>query len=187
MNYAEKQKAEIETIAPRAFNLNLSDADVKRLYEKAAGASVAPEQLLENFIADLVCGTNTNGSDERMYIEQWFDRCWFSLDSCGSFLAYLVKNCEFDNFTELQETVTECTEELSELDVNDFDNLEEYNEEREYTRRRLEQANSEIKELFDEYSKRGENPETIEQEIKRISQYRESLKKALAHEKERTV
>ncbi len=80
MNYAEKQNAEIATIVPRTFKLNLSDADVTRLYEKAAEASIAPEQLLENFIGDLVCGTHTNGSDERTRAEEWFDRCRLSLD-----------------------------------------------------------------------------------------------------------
>lgn len=187
MNYAEKQNAEIATIVPRTFKLNLSDADVKRLYEKAAGASITPEQLIENFIADLVCGTYTNGSDERVRADEWFDRCWFSLDNYGSFLAYLVKNSEYDNFTELQEIVTECTEELAELNISDYDDPEEYDEECEYTKKRLEQANGEIKELFDDYSKRGESPETLEQETEKITKYRENLKNALTHKCERTV
>lgn len=187
MNYAEKQKAEIATVSPRTIKINLSDEDVKRLYEKAAGASITPEELIENFIADLVCGTHTNGSDERQRAEEWFERCWFSLDYYGSFLAYLVKNCEYSYFTEQQKIISECKDELSELDVSEFDSEEEYDEEKEYITRRLEQANEEIKEMFDEYCKHGKNPETIEQETKRISIYRDGLKNALAHEKERTV
>lgn len=177
MNYAEKQKAEIAAVSPRTIKINLSDEDVKRLYEKAAGASITPEELIENFIADLVCGTHTNGSDERQRAEEWFERCWFSLDYYGSFLAYLVKNCEYIYFTEQQKIISECKDELSELDVSEFDTEEEYNEEKEYITRRLEQANEEIKEMFDEYCKHGENPETIEQETKRISIYRDGLKK----------
>ena len=187
MSYAEKQKAEIETIAPRTFNLNLSDDDVRRLYEKAAEASITPEELIENFIADLVFGTHTNGSDERMRAREWFERCWFSLDNYGSFLAYLVKTIEYDYYEQQQQIISECQDELSELDISDFDNMEEFDEEKEYHTRRLEQANEEIKEMFDEYCKRGENPETFEKESKLISQYQESLKKALVHEKERTV
>lgn len=187
MNYAKKQKAEAATVSPRTIKINLSDEDVKRLYEKAAGASITPEQLIENFIADLVCGTYTNGSDERTRAEEWFERCWFSLDNYGSFLAYLVKNCEYSYYTEQQKTVSECTEELSELDISDFDSTEEYDEEKEYITRRLEQANEEIKEMFDEYVKHGENPETFEEEIENIRKYEESLKNALAHKNERTV
>ena len=26
-----------------------------------------------------LCGTYSNGSDERMYAEQWFERCWFGM------------------------------------------------------------------------------------------------------------
>ena len=32
MTYMEKQKAEMETIKPRAFFVDLSDADVKRIF-----------------------------------------------------------------------------------------------------------------------------------------------------------
>lgn len=187
MNYAEKQKTEVATVSPRPIKINLSDEDVKRLYEKAAGASITPEQLIENFIADLVCGTHTNGSDERQRAEEWFERCWFSLDYYGSFLAYLVKNSEYSYFAEQQKIISECKDELSELDISEFDSGEEYDEEKEYITRRLEQANEEIKEMFDEYVKHGENPETFEEEIENIRKYEENLKNALAHKNERTV
>lgn len=78
MVYGEQQKKEIETIRERTFKLRLSDADVKRLFEKAGEAGMSVSELLQNFIGDLVDGTYSNGSDERMYADQWFDRCWFS-------------------------------------------------------------------------------------------------------------
>ena len=34
-------------------------------------------ELIENFAGDLVGGTYSNGSDERDYADQWFERCWF--------------------------------------------------------------------------------------------------------------
>lgn len=74
MTYMEKQKAEMQTIKPRAFFVDLSDADVKRFYEKAASCGFLPSEILEHFIGDLVFGTCSNGSDERMYANQWFDR-----------------------------------------------------------------------------------------------------------------
>ena len=36
-------------------------------------------ELIENFVGDLVDGTYSNGSDERMYAQQWFERCWFGI------------------------------------------------------------------------------------------------------------
>ncbi len=98
MSYGEEAKKEDETVAPRTFTVNLSDADVKRLYKKAAEASLTPEELFENFVGDLVDGTYSNGSDERMCAEEWYNRCWFSFDYFNSFLAYLVRECKYEDF-----------------------------------------------------------------------------------------
>lgn len=68
-----------------------------------------------------------------------------------------------------------------------FDSEDEYDEEKEYLTRRLEEANKEIRRMFDEYVKHGESPETFEEEIENIRKYEESLKNALSHENERTV
>lgn len=78
MIHGEQQQKEIATIKERTFKLNLSDADVTRLAIKAAKAGMSMEELLASFIGDLVCGTYSNGSDERMYAEEWYDRCGFS-------------------------------------------------------------------------------------------------------------
>ena len=75
------QEEEIKTIKSRNYNLNLSDADVERLAEKALSYGLTAAELLENFIGDIVNGTYSNGSDERMYASEWAERCWFALDS----------------------------------------------------------------------------------------------------------
>lgn len=36
-------------------------------------------------------GTYSNGSDERMYAEQWFERCWFGMFPDFTFLKYLIE------------------------------------------------------------------------------------------------
>lgn len=76
----------------RTFKLELSEADVEKLFYKAGAVGLTPEQLLENFIADLVCGERTNGSDERMYAEAWFDRCGFAYMKERTLLNYLIDN-----------------------------------------------------------------------------------------------
>lgn len=84
---AGQQQEEIETIRSRTIEVKLSDADVKRISEKAAAHGLTVGELIENFIGDLVCGTYSNGSDERMYAEQWFERCWFGMFPDLTFLS----------------------------------------------------------------------------------------------------
>ena len=48
------QEEEIKTIKSRNYNLNLSDADVERLAEKALSYGLTAAELLENFIWDIV-------------------------------------------------------------------------------------------------------------------------------------
>ena len=99
MNINKSQQEEIKTIRPRQITLNLSDADVKRISEKSGRVGLTVSQLLESFIGDLVDGTYTNGSDERMYANQWFDRCWFSMDFIyenSTFLRFLLNYNEYN-------------------------------------------------------------------------------------------
>ena len=87
-----EQDKEIATIKGRNFCIELSDADVERLFNKAASVGLTASKLLESFIGDLVYGTYTNGSDERMYAEQWFERCGFSMGSGEKhFLQWLIE------------------------------------------------------------------------------------------------
>ena len=74
-DWAKEKQKEIATIKERTIHLNLSDADCKRISTYAAKANITVSQLLESFIGDLVNGTYTNGSDERDYAQEWFERC----------------------------------------------------------------------------------------------------------------
>ena len=88
------QQEEIQTICPRNLTLNLSDADVKRISETSGRVGLTVAELLQNFIGDLVHGTYSNGSDERMYANQWFNRCWFAYGASDSLLQKLLKQGE---------------------------------------------------------------------------------------------
>lgn len=72
MNERERQEQEIATIKEREVKINLSAADMRRLWKKAGSVGMTAGELLASFIGDLVCGTYSNGSDERMYAQQWF-------------------------------------------------------------------------------------------------------------------
>ena len=102
----DNQRAEISTICKRTLELELSDADVRRISEKAGGCGLTVEELIQSFIGDLVCGTYSNGSDERMYAQRWFERCGFDYCSEQSFLRYLILigglDCVLENWEDMQ-------------------------------------------------------------------------------------
>lgn len=90
MSCWERQKEEISTIKERTILLNLSDADCDRILKKAAMYGLTVAELLQNFIGDLVDGTYSNGSDERMMAQDWFDRCWFRMCEEPTLLRHLL-------------------------------------------------------------------------------------------------
>lgn len=53
---------EIATIKARPLFLKLSDADCDRILQLTASYGLTVSEVLENFVADLVGGTCTNGS-----------------------------------------------------------------------------------------------------------------------------
>lgn len=118
------QTQEIESIEERIISLNLSDADVIRISKRAGYAGLTVSELLENFIGDLVCGTYSNGSDERYLANRWFERCGFSWVNGDTFLSYLI-NCD-----DVEDTVIDWNEiiyykKFDVLDDDDKATLEE--------------------------------------------------------------
>ena len=99
-----QQRKEIETVRERTIKLNLSDADCWRLSKKAASAGASISEVLENFIGDLVDGTYTNGSDERMYANTWFDRCGFAMFPEVTFVGFLIDECILSDALEIWES-----------------------------------------------------------------------------------
>ena len=85
------QLGEIATIKPRTFIIDLSDADVERLYMKAYSSGVTPGDVLAGFIGDLVNGTYIHGSDENDLANQYFERCCYDVE-----LERFMDNVEFE-------------------------------------------------------------------------------------------
>lgn len=144
MSY-EDQKKEVESIRERTIKVKLSDADCERLTNLCGRHNMSVGELLENFIGDLVDGTYSNGSDERMYADMWFNRCYFSWSADETLLRYMLDMwdvedfmtlCnEIDNYKEHPEVYEDdiadakaCNEELLwfEREYNDY--IEEYKE-----------------------------------------------------------
>ena len=87
----EQQKKEIKTIKKRKIIVELSDADCERLAKQCGEHDLTIGSLIENFIGDLLCGTYSNGSDERDYAEMWFERCWFGKFPEPTLLNHLLR------------------------------------------------------------------------------------------------
>lgn len=83
---------DIKTVRQRNITVKLSDTDCERLVRKCGEHGLTVDELLENFVSDLIGGQGTNGSDERDLANQWFNRCWFGAYPEDTFLQYLLIN-----------------------------------------------------------------------------------------------
>lgn len=151
---------ELETIRPRSFTLELSDADVKRLYEKAYGNGITPVQLLQDYLGDLLNGTYTRGSDERMYAQQYFDRCNYTFsDAPRSFLQWALDEYRINDIAEELETLDYATADIQyyEEHTEDQPQLSELDEYILQTAKTT--AESELTAIYEEYKvSKGNEP-----------------------------
>lgn len=170
MSY-EKQKKEIETIKERNISLNLSDADCDRLSRLCGEHNLTISQLLENFIGDLVDGTYSNGSDERMYAEKWFNRCWFGMFPEKTFLNYLLSySCSYDvdDFLGLLDDIAEAQNDLTEYEKSPVD--EGDLKEMEWIRDELNGKLEDLEEIKSDFVK--ENPDAVwDEEVNKVRQW----------------
>lgn len=125
-----QQAEEIKTIKPRHITLNLSTADVERITLEAARNGITVSELLEGFIGDLVSGTYSHGSDERMLASDYVERCCYSLWSESTFLYSLIEsgflnvicdNIEFiAKYKDDTDPVTKLEVEEAEAEINSY-------------------------------------------------------------------
>lgn len=160
------QQEEIKTIKERTITLKLSDADTQRITEKAATVGLSVSELLENFIGDLVDGTYSNGSDERMLANDWFERCGFSLDPRQTFLAFLIG---WDNLKPTLDTL----EYIAEREFDLGEATEE--EEKKAIKEELFFQWGEIDDYYKEYAETVKNPQPYEKAIESLQEYRHRL------------
>lgn len=171
----DSQEQEIKTIRGRTITLELSDADVERIWNKAGSVNLTVSKLLENFIGDLVWGTYTNGSDERMYAEQWFERCGFDMFPDKTFLGYLLEYARIKEVTGLWEDIKSVKEELeyAKLHPTEYDP-----EEIEGLKEDLTDWKCSLDETFEEYKESVKNEEvgTLDEEMETVIKWYEDMK-----------
>lgn len=108
----EKQKQEIASIKGRELVLRLSDQDVEEICELTGRYGTTVEELLENFVGDLIDGTYCNGSDEHEYARRWFERCDLGMFPETDFVSYMLNSYGSDRV----DVLIGCQEELQEVE-----------------------------------------------------------------------
>lgn len=83
---------EIDRSNEKKLDLNLSAADCEKLLKLTGTYGLTVSELLQGFIGDLIDGRHTHGSDERMYAEQWFERCGYKHFSEETLLRHLLEH-----------------------------------------------------------------------------------------------
>ena len=174
MNNYERQAAEIATIKPRTFTLELSDADVKRLYEKTAADGITPAELLQGFIGDLLDGTYTHGSDERELASAYYDRCCYEFSRTGSLLEWALYDYRLDDIADALEQIDDAAGEIKYYAQHQDDpdgtpeylpELQGYNAE----------AESELQAIYSEYAAGKKEPQPLDEGIAAIRRYMDEL------------
>lgn len=162
------QRKEIETIKERTITLKLSDADVVRITERAERHGLTVSELLENFIGDLVGGTYSNGSDERDFADQWFDRCWFGMFPEVTPITYLLEEWTLDQVSDLIEEIEDIKSDIAFAEEDPEEEPEEYKD-------ALAECENELKEFYSDYASRSEDPVSLEAFVEAVKKYEERL------------
>ncbi|MEG0943251.1 MAG: hypothetical protein RSF86_06435 [Angelakisella sp.] len=181
MNYYEEQKKEIATIKNRQITLAISDADVRRICEKAGQAGLTVPELLQNFIGDLVGGTYSNGSDERAYAQQWFDRCWFGAMPDETFLRYLINTSDTKSmvfrWNSIQENKLDLAQAEASLQTQGLtdEDMAAIQEVIDYCKEEITYDMDELAKLFADYKKFGGTDSSLEAGMEKVLKWQAEM------------
>lgn len=76
-------------VSKRTVGIQMSDEDAEKLSALAAKHGMTAGELLSSFVGDLICGSQTNGADERDYARLWLNRRYGYWEN-DSLLAHLA-------------------------------------------------------------------------------------------------
>lgn len=162
-----RQEKEISTIKERNITVKLSDADCERMVRKCGEHGLTVGELIENFIGDLVDGTYSNGSDERMFADQWFDRCWFGMFPKQTLLNHLICwGYDPENYLDVLDNIETAVKEKEYLAEHPE---EEAYEEAQYLDDDIESWQEELKDMRAEW--KPEQEPNMEEELELIKKW----------------
>ena len=176
MNQREKQKKEIATIKDRTLIIKLSDADVLRVCKRAGAHAVTVAEIVECYLQDLVCGTYTNGSDERIYANMHFNRCHYEQHA---FFNYLIALGELEEYLENIDTASDLQKDVERYKTIENPSATE-REELKVLEEDLQMVQGYLQDYYKGYSSGfvcNQPPETMEQAHSNIVKWYEEYKK----------
>lgn len=169
-----EQEKEIKTIRPRNISIALSDKDCERITNKASIYNMTVSELLAAFIGDLISGTYSRGSDERMLANEYFERCSFSWEIQNSFLNYLIECDTIDYFIELVEEI-EYREEENKILKASGAKRKAITADIAANFSSINDIKNEITNIYNDYTTETENPQDKETAMQSIFFYRQEL------------
>lgn len=102
-------------------SISLSDTDVRELVHLCGAYGITVNDLFENFANDLIAGDRSNGSDERLFARQYFDRC--NMFPEKTLMRWIVEESpyELEKFIDLADERERLRSELMERQQNEDD------------------------------------------------------------------
>lgn len=159
----------------KTLTLNISDEDYLDLLKKCGIHSITPEDLLENFISDLVYGKNCNGSDESIKAQAWFERCWFGMFPEETLLKYLLEyGPEPEELIFLIDDISSLHEELKELEKDPSKNISDI----QIIHEEINDSKAEYQEIINKFLKKNHDAD-LEKEIKSVEMWIQRKREAL--------
>ena len=161
----------------RAFTLELTDEDTAEFIRKCYQDGTTPAEVLEGFINDLIAGSRTRGSDERMYSQQYYERCGYGFFFPGeyrTFTQWILEECRIDGIREALDDVKTFEEEIAYLKEHP-DECEEG--ELEDLEAELKGSTEDIERYYQEYTEGTRKPDSLEEGIKGVREYLEMIER----------
>lgn len=164
----------------RAFTLKLTDEDLTAFIEKCFRDGTTPAEVLEGFINDLVEGSRTRGSDERMYAGQYYERCGYGFFFSGEYRTftqwllneygdYSLKEIidSLDDIKTFEEEIAYLKEHPDECEEGEIEDLEA----------ELKGSTEDIERYYREYTERTTKPDSLEEGIKGVREYLDMIER----------
>lgn len=104
----------------RKIEVCLTDKECLQLAEKAGLVGLTVGELLSSFINDLVCGSQSNGSDEESLANDWYICCYYYFKSSDSLLSYLLCDDFYyvQSFIDTVDEIAELKECIADAEIN---------------------------------------------------------------------
>lgn len=163
-----------EPLQERKITVELTEDTFKRFIEKCYQDGTTPAEVLEGFINDLVCGSHTRGSDERMYAEQYYDRCCYGMFAEDTFCRFLLIDYRMEDLREALDRKQDAAADLAYYAEHPEEDPD--GKETSFLREDLQEAENEIKELYQDYTDHTEDPEPMDRALQGACDYLAALK-----------